>query len=225
MGKIAKILPMPKDNYDPDETYYSLDWVRFNKKVWVCKTDNLTGVTPEEGEDWMLLVVDGGGCEINDEETSDIETWSSKKISEAIEAKTVETDDTLDKDSTNPIQNGAVATKFESVDTALEGKSNTGHKHTSSDITDLQTKLDGKSNTGHAHAVADITGLSKSLSDLETLISQKAGTSTATESAAGLMSADDKKFLELLRTKLNNATLASPSLDGTTLNLTSIEVK
>lgn len=228
MGKIAKILPIPKDNYDPDETYYSLDWVRYDKKIWVCKTDHITGITPEEGENWMLLVVDGGGCTINDADTNDNETWSSKKISEAIEAKTVVTDNSLDKESTNPIQNGAVATKFESVETALNDKANSSDitalqnainsKANSSDITTLQNALKGKANSSHTHAISDITGLQGILDD-------KAGTDVATTSADGLMSATDKAFLNLLRSKLNGVTLATPALSGTTLNLTSIEVK
>jgi len=45
------------------------------------------------------------------------------------------------------------------LQTALDGKSNTGHTHIISEITNLQTALDGKSNTGHTHTLSEITDL------------------------------------------------------------------
>lgn len=46
---------------------------------------------------------------------------------------------------------------------ALNGKSNVGHNHPISDITDLQTTLDTKADIVHAHNMADITGLQTAL--------------------------------------------------------------
>lgn len=48
-------------------------------------------------------------------------------------------------------------------DSALSGKSETGHGHAISDTTGLQTALDGKSDTGHGHAISDTTGLQTAL--------------------------------------------------------------
>ena len=44
------------------------------------------------------------------------------------------------------------------------------HSHTIGDVTDLQTTLDGKSNTGHAHTVSNISFLADTLSSLDTRI-------------------------------------------------------
>ena len=49
------------------------------------------------------------------------------------------------------------------INAALPGKSNVGHTHTMSDVTDLATELVGKSNVGHSHAISDITDLSTEL--------------------------------------------------------------
>ena len=43
------------------------------------------------------------------------------------------------------------------LQTALDGKSDTGHAHVVGDVTGLQTALDGKSDTGHTHDVEDLT--------------------------------------------------------------------
>lgn len=47
--------------------------------------------------------------------------------------------------------------------TELAKKSNTGHTHAISEVTNLQTTLDGKSNTGHSHAISEITNLQTTL--------------------------------------------------------------
>lgn len=46
---------------------------------------------------------------------------------------------------------------------ALPSKSNVGHTHTMSDVTDLATELNGKSDVGHIHAISNITDLSTEL--------------------------------------------------------------
>lgn len=43
------------------------------------------------------------------------------------------------------------------IDTKLSSKSDTGHTHSISAITNLQTTLDGKSNTGHSHSNYSVT--------------------------------------------------------------------
>lgn len=49
------------------------------------------------------------------------------------------------------------------INTALAGKSNTGHLHAIGDVSNLQTTLDGKSATGHGHVIGDVTGLQGAL--------------------------------------------------------------
>ena len=49
------------------------------------------------------------------------------------------------------------------VTTTLSNKSDTGHGHAISDITNLQTSLDGKASSSHSHAISDITNLQTSL--------------------------------------------------------------
>lgn len=51
----------------------------------------------------------------------------------------------------------------------MDGKSNTGHKHTSSDLTDLSQLMATKANATHTHTTAQVTGLS-------TLLEGKANT-------------------------------------------------
>ena len=45
---------------------------------------------------------------------------------------------------------------------AINGKANSSHTHTSSQITDLQDKLDAKANTSHTHTISQITDLQAS---------------------------------------------------------------
>ena len=59
MESIGKIVLMPKGTYSSSTTYNHLDWVRYNGKAWVCKQDNVTGVTPTEGTTWTVLAEDG----------------------------------------------------------------------------------------------------------------------------------------------------------------------
>ena len=109
------------------------------------------------------------------------------------------------------------------IDTALSGKSNTGHSHAMTDVTGLDSALSGKANASHTHAQSDVTGLESALSGkanashthtqsdvtgLETALLGKAAAShthtksqitdlaNATTSAAGLMSATDKTKLD-----------------------------
>ena len=61
-------------------------------------------------------------------------------------------DSTLSSSSTNPVQNKVVKS-------ALDGKANSSHSHSISQVTNLQSSLDSKSNTGHTHTVGNITDL------------------------------------------------------------------
>ena len=59
-------------------------------------------------------------------------------------ATKVTVDSSLSSSSTNPVQNKV-------VNSALNGKANSSHSHSISNITNLQSALDNKSATGHTH--------------------------------------------------------------------------
>lgn len=62
----------------------------------------------------------------------------------ATEANKTVVDSSLSSSSTNPVQNKVVTS-------ALNGKANSSHSHSISNITNLQSALDSKSDTGHTH--------------------------------------------------------------------------
>lgn len=62
----------------------------------------------------------------------------------ATEANKTVVDSSLSSSSTNPVQNKI-------VNSALNGKANSSHSHSISNITNLQSALDSKSATGHNH--------------------------------------------------------------------------
>ena len=51
------------------------------------------------------------------------------------------------------------------IDTMMNGKANTTHTHSISDVTTLQTVLDGKANNTHNHSISNITNLQSTLND------------------------------------------------------------
>jgi hypothetical protein len=51
------------------------------------------------------------------------------------------------------------------LQTALDGKSASGHTHTIANITNLQTTLNGKANSSHTHTIANVTGLQTELNN------------------------------------------------------------
>lgn len=62
----------------------------------------------------------------------------------ATEANKTVVDSSLSGSSTNPVQNKV-------VNSALNGKANSSHSHSISNITNLQSALEGKSDNGHTH--------------------------------------------------------------------------
>lgn len=62
----------------------------------------------------------------------------------ATEANKTVVDSSLSGSSTNPVQNKV-------VNSALNGKANSSHSHSISNITNLQSALNSKSETGHTH--------------------------------------------------------------------------
>lgn len=104
----------------------------------------------------------------------------SKLDGVATEANKTVVDSSLSSSSTNPVQNKV-------VNSALNGKANSSHTHSISNITNLQSaldekahlvhnhdnlyyteaeideKLNGKANSSHTHNISDVTGLSTSL--------------------------------------------------------------
>lgn len=96
------------------------------------------------------------------------------------EANKIIVDSALSSSSTNPVQNKV-------VNSALDGKANSSHTHSISNITNLQSaldekahlvhnhdnlyyteaeideKLNGKADSSHSHSINDVTGLSTSL--------------------------------------------------------------
>ena len=90
------------------------------------------------------------------------------------------------------------------LQSSLDGKANTSHTHTIADVTNLQTSLDGKANTSHTHTIANVTGL-------QTALDGKSDTahthSNATTSVSGFMSSADKTKLDGIATNATaNAT-------------------
>lgn len=52
-------IPTPRGKYDPAATYQRLDLVRYEDGCYIAMRSGLVGVTPKDGEDYMLLVRDG----------------------------------------------------------------------------------------------------------------------------------------------------------------------
>ena len=80
-------------------------------------------------------------------------------------------DSSLSSTSTNAIQNKVVKS-------ALDGKANSSHTHSISNITNLQTTLDGKSNTNHTHNYA---GSSSAGGDATNALACSGNAATATK--------------------------------------------
>ena len=107
------------------------------------------------------------------------------------------------------------------IDTALSGKSNTGHSHAMTDVTGLDSALSGKANASHTHTQSDVTGLETALlgkapashthtkSQITDLANAVASTN-GSGGSAGLMSANDKEKLD----KINIVVLTQAQYDA-----------
>ena len=58
---LGRVLLIPRGEYDENQLYNNLDWVRYNGKSWVCKKDNTIQIEPDENENWTVLAQDGNG--------------------------------------------------------------------------------------------------------------------------------------------------------------------
>ena len=56
---LGKVSLTPKGAYSPTETYERLDAVQYEGSGYVALWDNLIGITPTDGADWMLLASKG----------------------------------------------------------------------------------------------------------------------------------------------------------------------
>lgn len=89
----------------------------------------------------------------------------------------VTVDSALSSTSVNPVQNKV-------INSALNGKANSSHSHSISDVSNLQSSLDGKSDTGHTHTKSNITDFAHTHDDryyteseTDTLLDGKASSS------------------------------------------------
>lgn len=135
-------------------------------------------------------IINGLSNQINEKADKSVVTTSanglmskedkSKLDGIATEANKTVVDSALSSSSTNPVQNKV-------VNSALDGKANSSHTHSISNITNLQSaldekahlvhnhdnlyyteaeideKLNGKADSSHSHSINDVTGLSTSL--------------------------------------------------------------
>ena len=117
------------------------------------------------------------GIETADNVNSTIESTVETSLA-ALVASAPETLDTLNELAAALGDDANFAT---TVTTALSNKSDTGHGHVISDVTNLQTSLDGKASSSHSHAISDVTNLQTSLDGKSglTVVEPSANTNTA----------------------------------------------
>lgn len=101
---------------------------------------------------------------------------------------------------------------------SLEEKSDIGHSHSISDITDLQTRLDSKADKVHNHAITDVTGLQEILDNLvtEEELNTELQSKVTSEEGKGLSTNDytseEKQKLQGIENNANN--YVHPSTSG-----------
>lgn len=132
-----------------------LDWLK--TKVYVkneidTKLQNKSDIN--HTHDISVDMISGLYDELNEKADKSVVTTSvnglmskedkSKLDGIATEANKTVVDSSLSSSSTNPVQNKIVTN-------ALNGKANSSHSHSISNITNLQSALDSKSETGHTH--------------------------------------------------------------------------
>lgn len=130
-------------------------------------------------------------------------------------------DSLLSSTSVNPVQNKVINEALSSksdcnhthddryfteseVTSKLNGKANSSHTHSISNITDLQTTLNGKANSSHNHDDRYYTE-----SEMDTKLDTKADTTVATTSDNGLMSSTMVSKLNGIATGANKTTVDS----------------
>lgn len=71
MGTLGTVGIADKGNYDPATTYVLGNSVYYGGSTWVAKKNNLTGITPEEGENWKYLARGFGSDSLSQIEATD----------------------------------------------------------------------------------------------------------------------------------------------------------
>ena len=144
---------------------------------------------------------------------------------------TVVVENILTSDS---IANALSAAQGKALKTLVDGKANSSHTHTTSQITDLTTTLNSYSLTSHnhntlyapishAHTIANITNLQSSL---DSKASTTHSHNNATTSAAGYMSSTDKTKLDGIATGATNTVVVNGlTSDSTTAALSAVQGK
>lgn len=98
-------------------------------------------------------------------------------------------DDAPTAGSSNPV-------KSSGIKSALDGKANSSHSHSQSDVDGLTTALAGKANSTHSHAISDVTNLQSALDGKQSVLtfddSPTAGSSNPVKSS-GIKTALDGK--------------------------------
>lgn len=161
MGKIAKIVPLPRGEYSDGITYNSLDIVRKDDTIWMCVEDGTRNEVPEEGNSkWMLLIHDGrdghdgGGARVDDNNVTDYSVYSSKKVEELLENVPVDVDDDFSDTSVNPVQNKVITEKISDINEAL--------LKDSLDISNMSSAI--------STLTESISGINATISDIDTEI-------------------------------------------------------
>lgn len=106
-------------------------------------------------------------------------------VDNAVSHVTIDVDSELSVESENPVQNKVVKAKFDSVDQTVAG---IGGR-----LATAETALEGKANTADMNTAL---ALKANSADMQTALAGKASTDVATQSANGLMSAQDKTKLD-----------------------------
>lgn len=79
----------------------------------------------------------------------------------------------------------ALETDVTGLDTALAGKANASHTHTTAQVTGLDTALAGKAPMSHTHTIANVTGLQDGLNAATPKIGNRGALAGFSTSAAG----------------------------------------
>ena len=114
-----------------------------------------------------------------------------------VNAKEVTVDSELSGVSENPVQNKAINARFDGLDQTVAGISGR--------LSTAETALEGKANTADVNTALASKANS---ADVQTALAGKASTDVATQSANGLMSAQDKSRLDAIYADYTSALTA-----------------